>query len=275
MIIEKLRQAQLQTGTTLCVGLDPILARLPKALPADAQGAKHFLRAIVDATCDLACAFKPQIAHFAGQDLLPILRDTIAYVREKAPHALVILDAKRSDIGSTAEYYAREAFDVYQADAVTVNPYMGLDTIEPFLQEGAATGVFALCRTSNPGSADFQDFPNKDEPLYLEVARKLEERFGATGRIGLVVGATHPEELARVREACQSLPFLIPGIGAQGGDASTVLAAAGSTSPNGLAILNVSRGLLYASGAEDYAAAARKVALELRSASGKYLAKDA
>ena len=177
----------------------------------------RFCTAIVDATADLVCAFKPQIAHFAAQRAEPQLEAICRYIRERHPDVVLVLDAKRGDIDSTAEHYAREAFGRYGADAVTVNPYLGTDAARPFLEAG---GVLALCRTSNPGSADLQDLPLDvgGEPLYLRVARMVAERWSQLGDCGLVVGATYPAQLGEVRAIVGDLPILVPGVGAQEGD---------------------------------------------------------
>jgi orotidine-5'-phosphate decarboxylase len=256
---ERIRSAWASTGSMLCVGLDPDIDRLP---PATRGSAFDFCTAIVDATADLVCAFKPQIAYFAAAAAEDDLQRLCAHIRERAPHALLILDAKRGDIGSTAEQYAREAFDRYQADVVTVNPYLGGDSVEPFLTHPRG-GAIVLCRTSNPGSGEFQSLLVDGEPLYLHVARRVAERWNQVGPCGLVVGATYPGELRHVRGVVGNLPLLIPGVGAQGGDiAATVHAGADST---GLGmIINSSRAILYASSGDDFAEAARRAASATR-----------
>lgn len=238
----------------LCVGLDPHPDRLPQGVDV-----WTFCREIVDATAASACAFKPQIAHFAALAAEPVLERLCHHIRDRHPRHVLILDAKRGDIGSTAERYAVEAFDRYVADAVTVNPYLGSDSVTPFLERG---GVFALCRTSNPGSGDFQSLVVDGEPLYMHVARRAAEQWSATGNggnCGLVVGATYPHELATVRAAVGDMPLLVPGVGAQGGDVGAVVDAGCTAAGTGM-VINSSRAILYASGAADWAAAAAAAA---------------
>ena len=260
---EKIRGAWRENSTLLCVGLDPDLARLPEAARRAALPVFHFCRTIVDATADLVCAFKPQIAHFhaAGAEYdLEALND---YIRDRYPRIPIILDAKRGDIGSTAAQYAREAFERYKADAVTVNPYLGGDSLEPFL-EHADRGVFLLCRTSNPGGADLQELDVGGRPLYELVAEKAARDWNGNGNVGLVVGATQPEQLRRVRALIGDMPLLVPGVGSQGGRPEAVLSAGATANGTGL-IVNVSRAVLFASSGEDYATAARTAAMRLRS----------
>ncbi len=253
-----LERSWARSSSLLCVGLDPEPSRFPLALRNDPSSTVTFCTAIVDATKDLVCAYKPQIAYFAAFGGESALEAVIQHIRAVAPDVPVILDAKRGDIGPTAQQYAREAFDRYGADAVTVNPYLGYDTIEPFVERGS---VFVLCRTSNPGSGDLQSLMVDGEPLYRRVARNLCERFADSGRLGLVVGATYPEELGEVRRAVGSVPLLVPGIGAQGGDVEAVGAAL--TTVGGV-VVNSSRAVLYAGEGEDFADASRSVALATR-----------
>ena len=259
-IASLLETAWSKSGSLLCVGLDPEPARFPLSMRNDASKTADFCRAIVDATRDLVCAYKPQIAYFAAFGGEPALETVIAHIRDVAPGIPVILDAKRGDIGPTAQQYAREAFDRYGADAVTVNPYLGYDTIEPFLERGS---VFVLCRTSNPGSGDLQALDVGGEPLYRRVARDLSERFADSGRLGLVVGATYPEDLGEVRRAVGSVPLLVPGVGAQGGDVHGVRPA---MTPVGGVVVNSSRAVLYAGADNEFAQASRAVALATRDA---------
>src|SRR5690349_18678442 len=210
----------------LCVGLDPDPASFPAPLDGSPDAIARFCTEIVDATADLVCAFKPQFAHFAAQRAEPALEHVCRYVRERHPDVVLVLDAKRGDIGSTAEQYAREAFGRYAADAVTVNPYLGTDAAAPFL---AAGGVLALCHTSNPGAAELQELDVDGVPLYERVATMVATRWSELGEAGLVVGATYPEQLARVRELAGELPILLPGVGFQGGDLAGSVRA-GSTS---------------------------------------------
>ena len=269
---DRLARAQTHTDSLLCVGLDPDPPRLPGAWVGDARHIFDFCRAIVDATHDLACAFKPQIAHFAAHRAEDQLEALIRHIRHAAPHAVVILDAKRGDIGSTAEYYAREAFERYAADAVTLSPYLGFDSIAPYLEHPDA-GLILLCRTSNPGGADLQDCrldATADWPaerVYERVARLAQGPWFRPGRIGLVVGATRPHEISRVRDLAADLPLLVPGVGAQGGDADAAVAAGlrpAGRAGGGRVIVNSSRAVLYASAGDDFAAAARQVATSTR-----------
>ena len=221
-----------------------------------------FCRAIVDATADLVCSFKPQIAHFAALRAEDALERLIAHIHARHPGVPVILDAKRGDIGSTAQHYVSEAFDRFGADAVTLNPYMGRDSIQPFLDR-ADKGVILLCRTSNPGGADFQALDCGGEPLYLRVAETIAREWNSHGNCALVTGATWPEEIGKVRARVGDMPLLVPGIGAQGGDIEAVLAQGLTADGNGL-MINSSRGIIYAGSGEDFAEAARAAASELR-----------
>jgi len=253
-------QLQAQSHSRLCVGLDPEPGKLPGAWKGDATKIFDFCAAIVDATKDLVCAFKPQIAYFAGCRAEDQLERLIAHIHEVAPGVPVILDAKRGDIGSTAEQYAREAFERYQADAVTLSPFMGFDSVAPYLAyEGK--GAILLCRTSNPGGDDWQmqrlaDVPGQPR-LFEHLAHLAETKWNRNGQLGLVVGATYPAEIARVRELAPTLPLLVPGVGAQGGDAAAVVQAAGRVAP---LVVNSSRAILYASSGADFAERARAVA---------------
>ena len=256
----RLAAAHDHSDSLLCVGLDPDPKRFPSGFSRDGDGVKAFNRLIIDATAEHVCAFKPQIAYFAALGAEAALEDCIATIRDRAPHALVILDAKRGDIGDTAALYAREAFERYDADAVTVNPYLGTDSLEPFLAyEDRATIV--LCRTSNVGGGEFQAEPS-EAPLYLRVARCAAEDWSQRGNVMLVAGATHPVELAEIRRAAPTIPLLVPGVGAQGGDPLAVLAAGLDASGRGV-LVNSSRAILYASSGNDFAEAAGAAAAEL------------
>ena len=269
--IQQLQHAQTHNDSMLCVGLDPEPAKLPGAWKGEPGRIHDFCAAVVDATKDLVCAFKPQIAYFAAHRAEDQLERLMAHIKRVAPQVPVILDAKRGDIGSTAEQYAREAFERYQADAVTLSPFMGFDTIEPFLRY-PGKGVILLCRTSNPGGSDLQNQRLSDVPgqprLYEHVAAQAQGPWNTNGQIGLVVGATFPQEIARVRELAPTLPLLIPGVGAQGGDAAATVKAglrrAADGTVTGPIIVNSSRAVLYASGGDDFASAARRVALATR-----------
>jgi len=238
----------------LCVGLDPDPMRMPMPLDGVPGATETFCKAIIDATADLVCAFKPQIAYFASQGEESTLERICRYVRETYPDVTLILDAKRGDIGPTAEHYAREAFGRYGAHAVTVNPYLGTDSVEPYFEHGG--GVIALCRTSNPGGADVQSLVADGRPVYAHVAEMVARDWAERGDCGLVVGATYPAELADVRAIAPELPILVPGVGVQGGDAATVVSDGADAGGGGL-IVNSSRAVLYASGGNDFAEAAR------------------
>jgi len=268
--IQQLQAAERLNDSMLCVGLDPEPARFPGEWKGDASRIFDFCAAIVDATKDLVLAFKPQIAYFAAHRAEDQLERLMAHIKRVAPSVPIILDAKRGDIGSTAEQYAREAFVRYQADAVTLSPFMGFDSIEPYLRYGDK-GAIVLCRTSNPGGSDWQNQRLADVPgqprLFEHLAHLAQTEWNRNGQLGLVVGATFPAEIARVRELAPTLPLLIPGVGAQGGDAAATVKAGwrgtvqGST---GMIAVNSSRAVLYASSGADFAAAARQVAQATR-----------
>ncbi len=268
--LDMLRTAERQNRSLLCVGLDPDPARFPAHLKNDASRIYDFCAAIVEATADTAIAFKPQIAYFAAHRAEAQLERLMAHMRSVAPLVPVILDAKRGDIGSTAEQYALEAFERYGADAVTLSPFMGFDSVQPYLQYHGK-GAFLLCRTSNPGGDDLQNqrlSSIEGEPrLYEHVARLAQGPWNLNGQLGLVVGATYPAEIERVREIAPTLPLLIPGVGAQGGDAVATVKAGLRTQGDettGPIIVNSSRAILYASGDADFADAARRAALKTR-----------
>ncbi len=261
---EQLAAAWQNNDSLLCVGLDPDPAKFPAHLKGRDDAIFEFCKTIVDATADLVCSFKPQIAYFAARRAEDQLEALIAHIHEKHPGIPVILDAKRGDIGSTAEQYAVEAFERFRADAVTVNPYMGRDSVEPYLAF-PDKGVILLCRTSNAGGSDLQFLDVGGEKLYERVARLAAEQWNTTGQIGLVVGATFPAEIARVRAIVGEMPLLVPGIGAQGGDIAATVKAGRTAARTGL-MINSSRAILYAGQGEDFASAARRVADETRCA---------
>ena len=261
---EMLRRRWEGADSLLCVGLDPNPARFPKALQGAERPIFDFCREIVDATADLVCAFKPQIAYFASRRAEAELEDLIAYIHEAHPGIPVILDAKRGDIGSTAEHYAREAFERYDADCVTLSPFMGFDTIQPYLSY-ADRGAFVLCRTSNKGGDDFQMLEVNGEKIYERIARLAATEWNVSGQLGLVVGATYPNELANVRRIAPDLPLLVPGIGAQGGDIDAAVRAGVTARKDGM-VINSGRAILYASAEDDWREAARKAAIATRDA---------
>jgi len=274
--IASLSAAWVRNDSLLCVGLDPDPAKFPAHLQGRPDAIFEFCKGIVDATADLVCSFKPQIAYFAAHRAEDQLEALIAHIHERHPGIPVILDAKRGDIGSTAEQYAVEAFERFRADAITASPYMGRDSAEPYLAY-PDKGVILLCRTSNPGGSDLQFLdvgtPEKPEKLYERVARLVADEWNRTGQCALVVGATFPAEIARVREIVGELPLLVPGIGAQGGDIEATVRAGrtgnGDRPGTGL-MINSSRAILYAGKDESYAAAARRVAQETRDAINRY-----
>ncbi|KTT20580.1 orotidine-5'-phosphate decarboxylase [Pseudacidovorax intermedius] len=263
--LDQLQAAQRQNRSLLCVGLDPEPSRFPEGMKGDPRRIYDFCAAIVEATADLVIAFKPQIAYFAAHRAEDQLERLMAHMRAVAPQVPVILDAKRGDIGSTAEQYAAEAFERYGADAVTLSPFMGFDSVSPYLRY-PDKGAFLLCRTSNPGGDDLQSQRLADVPgqplLYEHVAALAQGPWNLNGQLGLVVGATYPQEIRRVRELAPTVPLLIPGVGAQGGDAvATVRAGWRADAP---IVVNSSRAICYASSAADFAAAARREAERTR-----------
>jgi len=268
--INKLSAAWAANDSLLCVGLDRDISRFPEQLRGRPDSILAFCKAIIDATASLACAFKPQIAYFAALRAEDQLEEICAYLQEKYPHIPIVLDAKRGDIGATAEQYAREAFERYGADAVTVNPYMGFDSVAPYL-EWKDRGAIVLCRTSNPGGSDLQFLTVDGKPLYQHVAQLVAEKWNTNGQCGLVVGATFPNELERVRTIVGDMPLLVPGIGAQGGDIPATVTAGKTARSNGM-MINSSRAILYAKpeAGEDFAQAARRIALETRDAINRF-----
>jgi orotidine-5'-phosphate decarboxylase len=271
--LEQLQTAERQNGSLLCVGLDPEPAKFPAAYRGDASKIYDFCAAMVEATADLVIAFKPQIAYFAAHRAEDQLERLMAHMRSTAPHVPIILDAKRGDIGSTAEQYAKEAFERYGADAVTLSPYMGWDSVQPYLKYHGK-GAFLLCRTSNPGGDDFQNQRLRDVPgqpaLFEHISALAQGPWNENGQLGLVVGATYPSEIERVRAVAPTLPLLIPGVGAQGGDAAATVKAGWRHAQDAMAtttgpvIVNSSRAILYASSGADFAQAARSEALRTR-----------
>ncbi len=271
--VTQLEQAWRRNESLVCVGLDPEPARFPAGVRDAPDAVFTFCRDVVDATADLVCCFKPQIAHFAALRAEDALERLIAHIHVQHPGIPVILDAKRGDIGSTAQNYAIEAYDRYAADAVTANPYLGRDSVQPFLDR-ADRGVVLLCRTSNSGARDLQDLVvanagGTGEPLYRHVAMLVARDWNANGNCALVVGATYPRELAEVREIVGAMPLLVPGVGAQGGDVAAVVQNGKSPAGTGL-IVSSSRAILYAGADSDFAAAARRATQALRDEINRY-----
>ncbi len=266
---DQLQRAWELSNSQLCVGLDPDLSRFPAEFSHTPQGIEDFCKAMVDATAQHVCAFKPQIAYFAAQGAEKALENVIAHIRKVAKHAVIVLDAKRGDIGATARQYASEAFERFDADALTINPYMGTDSIEPYF-DFPDRGLFLLCRTSNPGGSDLQFLDvAPEEKLYQRVAKLAHDRWNPHGQTGLVVGATFPAELAAVRKIVGDMPLLVPGIGAQGGDIEATVKAGRNSKGLGL-LINSSRAVLYASQESDYAERAARVAEETKLTIAKY-----
>jgi orotidine-5'-phosphate decarboxylase len=258
----QLARAWESRDSLVCVGLDPEIERFPRHIAAQPSPIFQFNKAIIDATADLVCAYKPQFAHYAAYEAEDQLERTIEYIHKAYPGVPVILDSKRGDVGNTAARYASEAFERYGADAVTVNPYMGSDALEPFLVH-ADKGVFILCRTSNPGARDLQDLLVGTHKLYQVVAEFTARRWNARGNCGLIVGATYPADMAEVRALVGDMPLLVPGVGAQGGDVAQAVLSGQTPQGRGL-IISSSRGILYASPGEDFAGAARAATQQLR-----------
>ena len=268
--LDMLSAAERQNDSLLCVGLDPEPTKFPDHIKGDSNKIYDFCAAIVDATADLVNSFKPQIAYFAAHRAEGQLERLMEHMRRVAPQVPIILDAKRGDIGSTAEQYAIEAFERYGADAVTLSPFMGWDSVAPYLKFHGK-GAFLLCRTSNPGGDDLQNqrlaSVDGQPKMYEHIAQLAQGPWNLNGQLGLVVGATYPKEIERVRELAPTLPLLIPGVGAQGGDAVATVKA-GLRTVNGVTtgpiIVNSSRAILYASSGKDFADQARAVALQTR-----------
>ena len=257
---QRLYETQRRTGSLLCVGLDTDVDQLPESIQRKTDGVLEFNRRIIDATSDLVCSYKLNLAFYEalGESGWRILRETL---REIPKDLITIGDGKRGDIGNTAERYARSLFDELYFDAVTVNPYMGFDSVEPFIRD-ESRGAFILALTSNPGSKDFQRLKTGTRPLFETVARTA-SKWNTKKNTGLVVGATHPKELQTVRKIAPQMPFLIPGIGKQGGDLQSAIRF-GCDKTGHLAVINASRSILYASSGKDFATAARVEATKLR-----------
>lgn len=275
----KLLETQWSRGNFVCVGLDSRFSKIPRSAHKSVAGNRRvsvtdtmvaFNRAIVEATYDLVCAFKPNVAFYEehGLEGLAALRQTIVDINAIAPDIPVILDAKRADIGNTNEGYVAGAFDFLGADAITVHPYLGAEALQPFLAM-KEKGIIVLCRTSNPGAGEFQDLLIANEPLYRVVARRVANVWNTNNNCALVVGATYPDELSEIRELVGDMPILIPGIGAQGGDVQQTVAAGKNSHGFGM-IINSSRGIIFASNGSDFAEIARQKTTELRELINQY-----
>lgn len=266
--INKIKECWSSKNSLLCVGLDPDINKIPDHLKKSDYPILEFTRLIVDATHDLVCAYKPQIAYFSAFGAEAELEMIIKYIHDIYPDIPVILDAKRGDIGSTAEMYSIEAFSRYKADAVTINPYLGGDTLRPFLDK-KEKGIVLLCRTSNPGAGDIQDIESNGEKLYRIIAKRAAEEWNYNNNIMLVVGATYPEELKDIRRITGDIPFLVPGIGAQGGDVKRAVKNGITPDKTGM-VINSSRGIIYAGSGKNFTGAARRAAIQLRDEINKY-----
>lgn len=267
-MIDRLDQAVSVNNSLLCVGLDPDPKRIPAEFMKEDFPFFRFNREIIDATAAEVCAFKPQVAYYSASGRERDLELTVEYIRNNYPHIPVILDAKRGDIGSTADMYAREAFVRYRVDAVTVNPYMGFDTIEPYL-EWPGKGVIILCKTSNPGSGFLQDLRVNGEPVFELVARQAAALWRENRNVMLVVGATWPEQLKGVRELGGEMTFLVPGVGHQGADIGQVVRNGLNRDGRGL-IISSSRGIIYAGTGRDFQKAAAVEAGRVREEINRY-----
>jgi orotidine-5'-phosphate decarboxylase len=260
--VQHIQDAWSRNNSLVCVGLDPEPEKLPPHIAQQRSPIFQFNKAIIDATADLVCCYKPQFAHYAACGAEDQLEQSIEYIHRAYPGIPVILDAKRGDVGNTARQYAIEAFERYSADAVTVNPYLGFDSLEPFLSY-ENKGVIVLCRTSNPGARDLQDLEVSGRKLYQIVAEHAARRWNAKGNCLLVVGATYPQELAEVRAIVGDMSFLVPGVGAQGGDIPQAIKNGQTPNGTGL-IVSSSRAILYAARDESFGTAARAATLALR-----------
>lgn len=265
---KKLSHSWEQQNSLLCVGLDPDVERLPPSIKKGKHPLYQFNKEIIDATAQWVCAYKPQVAYYAAVGAEEQLEKTIAYIKSEYPTIPVILDAKRGDIGASARMYAIEAFERYQADAVTVNPYMGGDTLEPFLRF-ENHGVIVLCRTSNPGAGDFQQLISGDREIWQHVAHLAVSQWNKNNNVALVTGARYPQAIGQVRQIVGNMPLLVPGIGTQGGDLEAVLKNGLTAQKTGL-IINVSRAVIFASEGEDFLTAAATQAQSICSQINQY-----
>jgi len=266
--IGRIEKAWAKNDSLVCVGLDSELQRIPELLQQNDHPIFEFNKSIVDATADLVCAYKPQFAYYAAEGAETQLSMTIDYIHEQYPNIPVILDAKRGDIGSTARMYVKEVFDRFKADAVTVNPFLGRDALDPFLDR-KEKGVIILCRTSNPGARDIQDLETQGRRLYEVIAQKASGEWNSNSNVLLVVGATYPEELKEIRAIVGEMPFLVPGIGAQGGDIKAAVENGKTPQGTGM-IINSSRGIIFAGSGPDFAEASREAADTLRREINRY-----
>lgn len=272
--LQKLNNAIEKNNSLLCIGLDSDLEKIPSFLLKKQDPIFEFNKEIINQTYNLVCAYKPNIAYYEshGAKRIASLKKTVEYINKNCPDIPLICDAKRADIGSSSEQYAKSLFDYFNFDALTVNPYLGFDSIEPFLNY-KNKGIIVLCRTSNPGASDFQDLIVEDEPLYIKIAKKVNQWNKKYKNCLMVVGATWPAQLREVRKIAPNMFFLIPGIGAQGGDLEKTLRNGLTKEKSGL-IINSSRTIIYASSNADFASKARKEALSLKDLINEYRKKN-
>lgn len=266
----KLDQAWATSNSLLCVGLDPDLAKLPQKFKDSTDPLFEFNKAIIDATADVVCAFKPNSAFYEafGPDGIRQLKQTIDYIKQNHPQLVTILDAKRADIGNTNNGYVSFIYDYLGVDSVTLHPYLGHEALRPFLDR-QDKGAIILCRTSNPGASEFQDLNINNRPLYEHVAETVAKAWNDNQNCLLVVGATYPEEMKTIRKLVGEMSFLVPGIGAQGGDIAAVMEVGTDSNHRGM-MISASRSVLYASNGEDFAEAARAEAMKTRDEINKY-----
>lgn len=266
--INKLQHSWKKSNSLVCVGLDPLLEKIPIHLREKKNPIFEFNKSIIDATAEHVCAYKPQVAYFSSQKAEDALEETIAYIHKAYSHIPVILDAKRSDFDLTAKQYAIEAFDRYKADALTAVPFQGTDAIKPYL-ERADKGIILVCKTSNPSSAELQNLKIDGQPLYRIIANKAATDWNYNNNVSLVVGATNPSELREIRNLIGSMPILIPGVGAQGGSIETSIIHGKDSFGTGV-IVSSSRSVLYASDQEDFAKKALDVVLKMKTEINQY-----
>lgn len=270
MFDQKIRSAMTKNNSLVCVGLDVDLDKIPSHIASMPSPLFEFNKAIIDATVDLVCSYKPNSAFYEalGEAGMKQLKQTAEYLHEKYPEIPIILDAKRADIGNTNNGYVHLAFDYLGMDAVTLHPYLGKEALEPFLSR-TDKGSIILCRTSNPGAGEFQDLLVDGQPLYEHVAQSVSSSWNENDNCLLVVGATYPDEMKHIRSIVGDMLFLVPGVGAQGGDVQAVMNAGIDSQKQGV-IISSSRGIIYASNGEDFAQAARRETEKLQNEINKY-----
>lgn len=266
----KLNSAVEKNNSLLCVGLDPVLEKIPQLLRKAEDPFFEFNKRIIDATSEYVCAYKPNSAFYEvlGAAGIEELKQTCEYINKKYPAIPIILDAKRGDVGHTNDGYVKMAFEYLEVDAITLHPYLGKESLKPFFKY-TDKGLIMLCRTSNPGAGEFQDLSIEGKPLYMHVADKIINDWNTEGNCLMVIGATYPAELAHIRKIAGDMTFLVPGIGAQGGDVKKTVNAGLNSQKKGM-IINSSRGIIFASSGTDFAERAREAAVKLRDEINKY-----